>query len=206
MTLPLWQQVPKRGERPKHTSELVLSTAAGAGIASKEVRPLRSGRKVEAEISRRGIGRTLILANVRLARSTKTSLQPVLGLDQSGDHVVVGAAVEGDGPHHSSLGLAQELRNAAHRGLLLSLPMERATNSGVGRNGTGHANLRSSEVHVLRNSPQRVDLSSLDRRREHRLNKRHDEGGMRVVAPLLKAGKTDIVPEIMRNIQLLLGI
>ena len=151
MSLPLWHQVPKRGTKTK--MRLVLATAARSRIAREEVRPLRAGREVEAEVSRRSIGGTLILANVCLTRSTKTSLQPVLGLDQPGDHVMVGAAVEGDGPHHSSLGLAQKMRNAAHRSLLLSLPVERATNSSVARDVTGRANLRSSEVHVLRNSP-----------------------------------------------------
>src|SRR3954466_14728215 len=157
---------------------LVVPTAAISRISKEEVCPLWGRREVEAEVNRRSRGGTLILSNVGLTRGTKTSLQLVLGLDQPGDHGVVGVTVDGDGPHHSSLGLAQKLRNAAHRRPLLSLTMKRSTNRGVAGDGSSHANRRSSEVHVLRDGPQRVSLSSLNGRCDHRLNERHDKGGM----------------------------
>jgi hypothetical protein len=204
MSLPLWHQVPKRGKNDQRT--LVVSTAACSRISREEVRPLRAHREVKTEVSRRSLGGTLILANIGLTSCTKTSLQLVLGLDQPGDHGVVGVTVEGDGPHHSSLGLAQKLRNAAHRSLLLSLAVKRSTNRGITRDGPSHANRRSSEVHVLRNGPQRVSLSNLNGRGDHRLNERHDKGGMWVQAPLLEACKTNLMPKIVRHIQTLAGV
>src|SRR4051812_23040494 len=113
MSLPLWHQVPKRGKNDRRT--LVVSVASCSRISREEVRPLRARREVETEVSTRSLSGMVILANIGLTSCTKTSLQLVLGLDQPGDHGVVEVTVEGDGPHHSILGLAQKQHNAAHR-------------------------------------------------------------------------------------------
>src|ERR1041385_106960 len=107
MSLPLWQQVPQKGK----TSEdrLVSPTAASPGSIREEVSPLRARGEVEAKISRRSIGKRLIITDIGLTSGAQTGLQRVLGLDKASDHGVVGLAVERDGPHHSSLGLAQKL-------------------------------------------------------------------------------------------------
>ena len=94
MTLPLCQQVPKRGG--SRTDEHSLKSPAPTGVSGVrvEVRPLRARGKAEAKINRRSIRRTLVIADIGLSSSTETGLELILGRHQTGDHRVVGVAAE----------------------------------------------------------------------------------------------------------------
>src|SRR4051794_11628732 len=98
MSLPLWQQVPKRGETIKR--DLVSATTTRTRGLPKEVCPLRSRGEIEAKSSGRSLRKTLIVADIGLTSSTETGLELFLGGDEPRDNSVLGGAVESDSPHH----------------------------------------------------------------------------------------------------------
>src|SRR4051812_47026235 len=64
MSLPLWQQVPKRGNTKEN--ELLRPTATSTKSIGEEVSPFRARGEVEAKVSRRGIWKTLIITDIGL--------------------------------------------------------------------------------------------------------------------------------------------